>query len=98
MQLRGPAYHEEDRSQTKTAKLLAAQLEYAVRELSSDAMSEVSKLKNWLMNSTLKEMRRRELENIESSSDLFAKQPIAYVAALPSLVRDAFTNEVVCEI
>jgi len=88
----------EDRAQTKTAKLLAAQLEYAVRELSSDAMSEVSKLKNWLMNSTLKEMRRRELENIESGSDLFAKQPIACVAVPPCLLRDAFANEAACEI
>ena len=34
-------------------------------------------LKAMLLDSTVKEMRKRELDNIESGADLFGKQPIA---------------------
>ena len=62
--------------QHKLGRLLLAQLEYAVREQQDPSLAT---LKTVLQESTVKEMRRRELENIESGSDLFGKQSIAYV-------------------
>ena len=59
------------------AQLLQAQLEYAVREPEPS----LATLKAFLQDSTIKEMRRRELDNIESGADLFGKQPIAYERA-----------------